>query len=845
MRPPSGGGALGVGIVVVSHSRALAGAAVELATEMLHGAEPRIAIAAGLDETTFGTDAVQIAAAIELVDGPAGVVVLMDLGSAVLSAELALDLLDDDDVRDRVLLCPAPLVEGLVVAAVAAAGGASREEVSAEAQAALLGKAGHLGPQETATEADVTVGPSVTGTFTVANPHGLHARPAARLVGEVRRLDATVTVRNLTTGAGPVPAGSLSRVATLGAVRGHVVEVTATGRQARAALDHVLALADRRFDEPDLDESIQAPSTAQLPPARAGGPRPAAPGIGIGPARRLTVPAVSADPAPAGPPAAEWRRLVEAVAEVRRDVDRLRAAAAQDAPAAEAGIFDAHLMLLDDAALVGEAKTRIDAGESAAGAWAASAGAVEQQWAALSDPYLRARAADVRAVADQVLRALAGEPAVPSLDVEGVLLAPDLTPAQAAALDPHRVAAVVLAGGSATSHASILVRSLGIPAVVAAGVAVLDVAEGTPLVVDGSAGQVLVDPGPAVLERCRAEITRIAERRARNLADAARPAVTADGARIDVTANLGSVADARAAAAAGADGAGLVRTEFLFLDRDDAPSVDEQQRQYAAMADAFAGRPVTLRTMDVGGDKPLRYLRQVPEENPFLGQRGLRLSLARPELFAGQLEAICRVARSSPVKVMFPMVTSVDEVLAARRLLADAAGVAGLPPGLRVGIMVEVPAAALNIEAFLPHVDFVSIGTNDLTQYTLATERGNPAVAALADPLDPAVLRLVAEVGRRATGRATVSVCGEVAADEAAIPVLLGLGVSELSVGAAAVPAVKAAVRGLDLRRCIDLAERCLLAGSAAEVRRIVAETAGPLADRRAAVRPVRAVAGS
>ena len=320
------------------------------------------------------------------------------------------------------------------------------------------------------------------------------------------------------------------------------------------------------------------------------------------------------------------------------------------------------------------------------------------------------------------------------------------------------------------------------------------------------------------------------------MADAARAAVTVDGAQVDVTANLGSVADARAAASAGADGAGLVRTEFLFLGRDVAPDVAEQERQYAVMAQALGGRPITIRTMDVGGDKPLRYLRQAVEDNPFLGQRGVRLSLARPDVFVAQLDAICRVARSAPVKVMFPMVTTVDELLAARRLLADAAGPQGVPRGLRVGMMVEVPAAALSIDAFLPHLDFVSIGTNDLTQYTLAVERGNPAVAALADPLDPAVLRLVAEVGRRAAGRATVSVCGEVAADEAAIPVLLGLGVGELSVSPSAVPGVKAVVRALDLGQCRALAERCLLAGSAPEVRRLVAESARPR--RRPAVRP-------
>jgi phosphocarrier protein FPr len=531
------------------------------------------------------------------------------------------------------------------------------------------------------------------------------------------------------------------------------------------------------------------------------------------------------------------------VADVRRDIERVRAAAVLGTD--EAGIFDAHLMLLDDAELVGATKTRIDGGVSAAGAWAAAAAAVEQQWAALPDPYLRARAADVRAVAEQVLRALAGEKGVPPAVVDGVLVAQDLTPAQAAALDAGRVRAVVLAGGSATSHAAILVRSLGIPAVVAAGPAVLEIPEGTRLVVDGTAGRLLVDPAGDVVAEYEREVTRLGALRARNAAAAAQPARTVDGVLIEVTANLGSASDARAADAAGADGAGLIRTEFLFLDRELPPSGEEQEAEYRAMAEVFDGRPITVRTLDVGGDKPLGYLPQDSEANPFLGLRGLRLSLARPGLLTEQLGAICRVARSAPVKVMFPMVTTVDELLAARALLQDAAGPDGIPPGLRVGMMVEVPAAALNIEAFLPHVDFVSIGTNDLTQYTLAVERGNAAVASLADPLDPAVLRLVAEVGRRSTGRAAVSVCGEAASDPLAVPVLLGLGVTELSVSPAAVPAIKAIVRELDLRCCADLAERCLGVAGAAEVRRLVEAVAewrpGPAAEH--ALEPVRSVA--
>jgi multiphosphoryl transfer protein len=817
----------GVGIVVVSHSWALARAALALAAEMLHGRPVRIELAAGLDETTFGTDAVRVKEAIEAVDGPAGVVVLMDLGSAVLSAELALDLLDDPAARDRVTLSSAPIVEGLVVAAVAASGGASRAEVAAEARNALLGKAAHLSvPDDSAAhEPTVAAGPEVTGRFTVDNRHGLHARPAARLVSEVSGLDATVTLTNVTTGAGPVPAASLSRVATLGAQHGHQVEIHASGPQAQEALEHLLALAARQFDE----ATDQAPDLEAVPAlsAPSSGPVAASPGIAIGPLRRLAVPVVEVDETAVGDPGAEWRRVVEAVAEVRRDIEHLRALTVREVGESEAGIFDAHLTLLADAALLADVKQRIAAGVGAFPAWTACLEAIEREWSELPDAYLRERAADVRAVGDQVRRVLAGARAEQAVG-EGILVARDLTPAQAAALDTTAVHGIVLAAGSATSHAAILARSRDLPLVVSAGRDVLAVPEGTMLVVDGGTGEIHVDPSADLVDDYRRRAADLAARRTRDLAAAGQPATTGDGTPVSVAANLGSVADARAAFAAGADEAGLVRTEFLFLGRSTAPDVTEQEEEYAAIAEALGGRRAVLRTLDVGGDKPLSYLPMPAEENPFLGVRGLRLALERPELLRDQLAAVCRVARRSPTSVMFPMVSTAAELRAARAALESAAGPEGLPEGLRVGMMVEVPAAALKIESFLPHLDFVSIGTNDLTQYALAAERGNPGVAALSDALDPAVLQLVDHVCQAARGRVDVAVCGEVAADEVAAPLLIGLGVRELSVGPHAVPRVKARVRELDLEQCEVVAKQALRLESADEVRAFVAAALGP-----------------
>jgi phosphocarrier protein FPr len=809
-----------VGLVVVSHSRALGDAAVALAREMAPG-DLAIEVAAGLDDTTFGTDAVAIAAAIGEADSGAGVVVLMDLGSAVLSAELALDLLDDPDARDRVLLCPAPLVEGLVVAAVTAAGGAGREEVAAEAAGALGGKQAQLGAPVQEAAGPVPAAAEHNAEFTVANAHGLHARPAAKLAALVRGVDgAEVRVRNVTTGSDWIPAASLAGLTALGALEGHRVEVGAAGPGAADAVDAVLALAARHFDE----EPAGAPA-AQAPRPATGGPLAASPGVAIGPKRTAEEPAPVVPDEPAGDPAGERARLDAALTEVAAEIRAGRDAAARELGEAEAAIFDAHLLLLDDPALLDDARAALDGGASAPRAWSDAAERVAAAWEALPDPYLAARAADVRAVSTQVLRALVG---VPPLALTGdgppaVLVARDLTPAQAAALDPDRVAGVVLAGGSPTAHSAILLRARGVPAVVAAGPAVLDVPDGTPIALDGGAGEVAVDPAPDVAARFRDRAAALAGRAEEARRQAAAPAVTRDGVEVLVGANVGSPADAAAAAASGADLVGLLRTEFLFLGRTEAPDVDEQEAAYREVAAALGGRRVTIRTLDVGGDKPLPYLPLPAEANPFLGLRGIRLAEEHPGLLADQLLAAVRVAHETPVSLMFPMVAALDELVAARRALdaAIAADGRGTPADLQVGIMVEVPATALKAAAFVPHVDFFSIGTNDLTQYALAAERGNPSVAALADPLDPGVLRLVDAVCRAAGERALVAVCGEAAADPLAAQLLVGLGVRELSTAPPAVPGTKQVVRELDLADAAGRAAAALAADGPAAVRRV------------------------
>jgi multiphosphoryl transfer protein len=460
----------------------------------------------------------------------------------------------------------------------------------------------------------------------------------------------------------------------------------------------------------------------------------------------------------------------------------------------------------------------IGEGQSAAGAWSAAVRAAARSYRELDDPYLRERAADVEDVGDRVLRNLTGDPAAAAVAERGILVVADLAPGDAAGLDPDLVEGLAIAHGGATSHAAILARALGIPAVVGLGEQVLDIGDGTPLVLDGGVGTLEIDPAPDVLaERERAHEAAEARRR-EALSRAHERARTVDGHTIEVAANIGAVEDVAAAVELGADAVGLVRTEFLFLDRDEAPSEAEQRVVYEEIAAALEGRPMIVRTLDAGADKPLRFLPQAPEENPFLGVRGIRLGLASPELLDVQLRAILAVAARFPVHVMFPMVATLSEYRAARALLEAARADLGAPP-LEVGVMVEVPALALAAERFAREVDFFSIGTNDLSQYAMAAERGNEAVAdLLAGPLPP-VLRLIWAVTTAAAAHGRwVGVCGELAGDPAAAIVLAGLGVRELSMAAPLIPAVKEAVRGVTLADAQEIGRRALELDDAASV---------------------------
>jgi phosphoenolpyruvate-protein phosphotransferase len=537
---------------------------------------------------------------------------------------------------------------------------------------------------------------------------------------------------------------------------------------------------------------------------------------------------------------AEVARLDAALATAGEQLTALAEKVAANASEDDAEIFEAHAEFAEDPELRDQAVTAIEGGASAERAVVSAFGAFRELLAASSSEYLAARAEDLDDVRDRVVALLQGRSVeVDAPLVRSVVVARELTPSRTASLPRELIAALVTETGSPTSHAAILARSLGIPAVVACdGVlaAVAAAEEGAAIAVDGRRGEVIVAPDGDV----RAEVEgRIAEEATRREALASlreQPGRTADGHRVELAANLGDPGDLEVAVAAGAEGSGLVRTEFLFQDRTEEPSVDDQVGFYGDVLRAFPGHRVVFRTMDIGADKPLAFVEREPEENPALGLRGIRLHLARPELFRDQLRALVRAHRIAAAEeagrlaIMFPLVAVPGELREARLLLSAVAEEEGVAlTDVEVGVMVEVPSAALGARRLAEHADFLSIGTNDLLQYLFAVDRLNGAVAELADVCDPVALRLIGQViADGHAGGSWVGVCGEAASDPLVAAALVGLGADELSMTRVAIPEVKDTLANLELSRCQAAVQVALDEGSdAAEVRALLEEQLG------------------
>ncbi len=703
------------------------------------------------------------------------------------------DLLYEDELVSRLAVTgdPEELVEAL---------SASRESAPSD------------GPAELGRVADATV----------AGANGLHARPATALVELAKRFEAEVVVRH---GNRTANGRSLAGLLTLGAGAGARLRISAEGPDADAALAALKAL----IEQPEEEEIVLAGPMHGWAPRLVGMTVPglaASPGLAIGPIRHLRRRKIVVERT-AKDPEREHERLLDAIATARAELLQLHQDVAKRSGKAGAAIFLAHAEFLADPDLLQGAGRRIDEGQSAGWAWQE---VIEEQASGLEkldDPLLAGRATDLRDVGTRVLRPLAGAVEEgPSLPKEpAILLTDDLTPSDAAVLDPECVLGFCTARGGPTSHSAIIARSLGIPAVVGAGPAVLNQPEGTTAVLDGDNGVLYIDPSEEDLQAARQAQSSLFDLRDAETRTRYEPALTTDGIRIEVVANTGLSKEAAQAVEAGGEGIGLMRSEFLFLERDTPPSEDEQYRAYREAVEALQGLPIIIRTLDIGGDKEVPYLHLAPEENPFLGLRGIRLCLAHPELFKTQLRAILRASAHGPVKIMYPMIATLADLHAALAITEQVRQEVGAER-LELGIMIEVPSAVIMAPELAELIDFFSIGTNDLTQYVLAMDRGHPLLARQADGLHPAVLRMIDLTVKAASAKGKwVGVCGGVAGDPLGAVILIGLGVTELSVSIPSIAAIKARIRTVPMRDARELARRALACGSAEEVRALVRTT--------------------
>lgn len=660
----------------------------------------------------------------------------------------------------------------------------------------------------------VSAKPVVSEAVVVEHAHGIHARPAALIAKAAKAFPFELEIRARGRGASARSAVALMSLGVRGGDELVIIGFEPAAATAVAAIARVIGELEAGSAVAPAAVPVAGPVAAE--PGRLPGVS-ASRGFAVGPAFYLHRAEISLSEAGRGAQE-ESAAFDRARDEVRAKLTSLAATAAPTVRE----IVAAHLELLDDPQLMRDAYAAIAAGKSAGFAWRSSLRASAAALEATGDARLLERIDDLRDLENQVLVALG---AVPATRVEvpsgGILLARDLTPSQFIELDATKLGGIALAAGGPTSHVAILAAAAGVPMLVAVGAALLGTAANATLVLDAEASALRVDPDDAELAHARAKVAERRNARDRERAAAQRDCHLASGERIEIFANLtGTVADAELAVREGAEGCGLLRTEFLFLERATAPSEDEQLRCYQDVARVLGHRPLIIRTMDIGGDKPIPYLPLPPEDNPALGLRGIRTSLWRPDLLETQLRALLRTG--GQCRILLPMVTEPGEIRTVRALLEKLRGSAPRP---QLGAMIETPASALLASPIAAEVDFLSIGTNDLTQYTLAMDRGNAAVAARVDALHPAVLALIARVGEAGEQhRKLVAVCGGLASDPLAAPILLGLGVRELSVVPTLIPALKARVSALTLDACRDLARRALDLDSAEAVRTLARE---------------------
>jgi multiphosphoryl transfer protein len=683
-----------------------------------------------------------------------------------------------------------------------------------------LGAAANVAP----TLAGIT---EVKQFFNIAFDHGLHARPAALVAATLRPFEARVdfVLRDRSANA-----RSTVSMMSLGVHTGDIIEAKAVGHDAEKALAALASLLGAPVDPAGIKPAKPSP---QMPAVNVQKHATdlsrikaviANRGVAVGEAVQLFQPEVAVKETGAGM-AVETAALTSAINTVKAHLDALANSSAGE----QKTVLAAHIELIQDPELAASAGLWIKQGKSAGYAWRKASRAVTDTLSAGDDARMMERVADLNDLENQVLQVLNGHSLgrKRALPAEAILLTDELLPSQLITLDPSRIAGICTARGGPTSHISIIASAMGIPALVAAGPSVLEIKDGAPLILNGDDGYLNAVASTDERTTAQQNLKQQKVQQAADIAVAQNTANTRDEVRIHVYANLGALREAAPAAANGAEGCGLLRTEFLFQDRVLPPDENEQTREYQAIASALGTRPLTIRTLDIGGDKPIPYLPLPREDNPALGLRGLRTSLWQPELLRTQLRAILNVQLNVPTRgqcrILLPMVTDMDDVRVVQALLAELCKEMGIDKRPALGVMIETPASALLADQLVREVDFLSVGTNDLSQYTLAMDRGHAALAGKLDALHPAVLRLIEMAADAANAQhKEVAVCGGLASDPIATPILIGLGIHELSVVPTSIPRIKQIIRSLDASACARLAEEALEQTNATAVRALV-----------------------
>ncbi|MGK7248198.1 phosphoenolpyruvate--protein phosphotransferase [Acinetobacter oleivorans] len=658
----------------------------------------------------------------------------------------------------------------------------------------------------------------------LANAHGLHARPATHLVNLTKSFQGDIQVA--VDDGNFVSAKSLTRLLALGCKRGQTLRFIAEPEtDAVEGLDKVIQAVQQGLGEEvepiqssDTQEAQSLQTVKSLPKTLSTNTGiPASSGLAFGPVHVIR-PKVYQYERMGLSVKAEKEKLDIALHAVKNNIHQV---IAKSEVTEIKQIFQAHLEMLDDPDLINGVYQKINLNLSAPAAWHEHIEAAAKEQAALPDRLLAERATDLRDIGDRVLAQLCGEVIIEEPKEPYILIMYDVGPSDVARLNKDRVAGILTAVGGASAHSAIVARALGIPAIVGAGDQVLEIEQKSSLLINGDTGTFVLNPNTQQIEQAKQE--RELQQKIREEAErhSQEPAITVDQHQIEVAANLGKVQATAHAVECGAEAIGLLRTELVFMAHSSAPNEATQEADYRVVLDALAGRPLVVRTLDVGGDKPLPYLPIAEEENPFLGLRGIRLTLRQPELLRQQLIALLKAADDRPLRIMFPMVGRVEEWRAAKAILDEVKTVHPYA-NLQVGIMIEVPSAALLAPILAQEVDFFSIGTNDLTQYTLAIDRGHPILSAEADGLHPSILQLINHTVKAAHKHGKwVGICGELAADPKAVPILMGLGVDELSMSPNSIPLVKAQIRTLNYSQAQALAKRALECESATAVRQL------------------------